>query len=105
MDERDPEVALQPPELAAHAHAKEGVQGRERLVEEEHRGIGDERAGERDALLLSAGELRGHALHVPFHMDEAELPSAASWRSGFGTPRIRRLNATLSRQFRCGNSA
>jgi hypothetical protein len=33
------------------------VERAERLVEEQHRGVVDERAGQRDALLLAAGEL------------------------------------------------
>ena len=73
VDEGDPEVALQPPELPAHAHAQERIQGGERFVEQEHRGVGDERAGERDPLLLPAGELRGHALPVVVHVDQLEL--------------------------------
>ena len=36
VDERDPEIALQSPELPAHAHPQEGVQGGQRLVEQEH---------------------------------------------------------------------
>ena len=62
-----------PLELTAHAHAKEGVQGGEQLVEQEYRGVGDERPRERNPLLLPAGELRGHALPVVAHVDEIEL--------------------------------
>ena len=54
VDEADPELALQPSKLSAHANPQERVQGRERLVEQQDPGIGDEGAGERDALLLSA---------------------------------------------------
>ena len=74
VDERDPEVALQSAKLPAHAHPQEGVEGGERFVEQKHRRVGDECARERDTLLLPAGELRGHALHVVAHVDQIELP-------------------------------
>ena len=43
--------------LAAHLQAQELVERRQRLVEQQHARVGDQRAGERDALLLAAGEL------------------------------------------------
>ena len=48
-------------EVAAHL----GVQGAERLVEQEHARLDGERSGEGDALPLAAGELRRIALLKP----------------------------------------
>ena len=49
-------------DLRAHARAEAGVKVRERLVEQEHDGLLDERPTERDALLLAARELARLAL-------------------------------------------
>ena len=54
VHERDPDLALEGLELELHLLAQLEVEGAERLVEEEHGGPVDERAGERDALLLAA---------------------------------------------------
>src|SRR5205085_6954086 len=60
--EGDAEARLQMLELNLHRAAKLGVQRRKRLVEKEHlRSIYD-RASQRNALLLAAGELAGHAM-------------------------------------------
>ena len=56
-DGGDARLALDPADLVAHRGAQLCVQVRQRFVEEEHGRFHDERAGERDALLLSAGEL------------------------------------------------
>ena len=49
-----------------------GVEGAEGLVEEEHARLDGERAGERDALALAAGELRRVAVLEPAQLDEVE---------------------------------
>ena len=103
---RDAELALQALQFLAHAHAQKRVERRQRLVEQQHLRLGDQRARQRDALLLAAGELRRQALGELLHLDQFEelrAPSRAARPSP--TPRIFRLNATLSRQLRCGNSA
>jgi hypothetical protein len=56
-DHRRPEAFLQTLQLDAHLVAQEGIEVRQRLVEQEHAWLGDERASERHALLLAAGEL------------------------------------------------
>ena len=66
-----PSSGLEPLQLAAHAQPQELVERRERLVEEQHARIGDQRAGERDALLLAAGELRRHAVGEGAHVHAA----------------------------------
>ena len=62
VDRRDAEPVLQLAQLDAHVGAQLGVEVRERLVEQQHRGLEHEGARQRDALLLPAGELRGAAL-------------------------------------------
>ena len=57
VHERDADLCLDPLELDLHLSAELEVQGPERLVEEEHVGLVDERARNRDALLLAAREL------------------------------------------------
>ena len=57
-DGGDAEPPLQVADLAAQARPDARVERRKRLVEEEQAGRQSERAGERDALLLAAGELR-----------------------------------------------
>ena len=54
----DAQPALQRQDLAPHVGTKLRVQVRQRFVHQADRRLGDDRAAERDALLLSAGELR-----------------------------------------------
>ena len=54
---RQPELAQQLLQLAAHGDLRVRVERRERLVEEQHARVARERAGERDPLALAAGEL------------------------------------------------
>ncbi len=55
--ERDADGALHVLQLGLHVGAQLQVERAERLVEQQHLGAVDERAGERDALLLAAREL------------------------------------------------
>src|SRR6185437_16701618 len=57
VDERDPELVLDRLQLELHLLAELEVEGAERLVEEQHARVVDERARERDPLLLAAREL------------------------------------------------
>ena len=45
---------MQAADLEAHLLAQIGVEVRERLVEQQHRGLDDDGAGQRHALLLAA---------------------------------------------------
>jgi len=54
------EAALQVADFAAHLRAQLGVEVGERLVEQQHAWLDDDRARERDALLLAARELMRH---------------------------------------------
>ena len=72
VDERDADRLLERLELELQVLAQLGVQRTERLVEQQHRRVEHERAGERDALLLAAGELAGPALGVVGHLHQLE---------------------------------
>ncbi len=67
-----PNWRLKPAQLLAHANPQERVERRKRLVEQQHRRIGDEGAGECDALLLAAGKLRRQPLGQHLHLDQAQ---------------------------------
>ena len=58
VHERDADLLLDALELDLELAAQAQVERAERLVEQERARAVDERAGERDALLLAAGELR-----------------------------------------------
>ena len=58
--------------LGANRLAQRGVERGEGLVEEDERGVGGERTGEGDALLLPAGQLVGAAVPEPAQPDEVE---------------------------------
>ena len=55
-DRGDAEIAQQAAQLDLHGLAQLAVERAERLVEQQQRGLHDDRARDRDALLLSAGE-------------------------------------------------
>ena len=57
-----PSSLLHAPQLAAHAQPQILVQRRERLVQQQHARVGDQRARQRHALLLAAGKLRRQAV-------------------------------------------
>ncbi len=59
VDRGDAELALQPLELVPQVLAQLGVEVGQRLVEQQQRRLDDQRAGQREALLLAAGELGG----------------------------------------------
>ena len=54
VNEGDADLALQRLELGLHLLAQLEVQGAERLVEQQHLGLVDQRPGERDPLALAA---------------------------------------------------
>ena len=57
VDEGDAELLLHAAQFAAHAQAQIFVERRQRLVEQQHARIGDQRARQRHPLLLAAREL------------------------------------------------
>ena len=72
VDGGDAQRLLDAADFRAHGDAQLGVEVGERLVKEQHARLHDHRAGERDALLLAAGELVGHALLHAGQLDEIE---------------------------------
>ena len=72
VDERRAELVLDPLQLELHLLAELHVERAERLVEQERRRTVDERARERDALLLAARELLRPAALEPSSVDDAE---------------------------------
>ena len=59
-------------DLGPHLDAQLGVEVRQRLVEQEQARMHDERARDRDALLLAARELRGIAILVARQLHELQ---------------------------------
>ena len=62
VDHRQPQLALQLAQFMAHVLAQLRVQVGQRLVHQAHLGLRHQRAAQRHALLLAAGQLRGLAL-------------------------------------------
>ena len=62
VDRRVAVGVVQAADLEAHLLAQVGVEVRQRLVQQQGLGLHDQRAGERDALLLAARQLGGIAL-------------------------------------------
>ena len=72
VDERDADLLLDRLELDLHLLAELEVERAERLVEEQHARPVDERAGERDALALAAGQLARLARLVALEADHPQ---------------------------------
>ena len=106
VDRGHAELALDAAELELHLLAQLAVERGQRLVEQQEVGLEHQRAGDRDALLLPAGQLVRPALAEPAEPDErrdSARPAPAIARAS--KPRIRSGKATLSAAVRCGNSA
>ena len=84
VHERDPDLLLEGLELELHLLAQLEVQRAQRLVEEQHGGVVDQRPGQRDALLLAARELPGPALLVAGQAHELEGLAHAPRLVGLG---------------------
>ena len=72
VDSRDLELALQPFELEAHAVAQLRIEVRQRLVEQQQRRFHDERARQRETLLLAARQLRRVAIRQFLELHRVE---------------------------------
>ena len=105
VDERDPDLVLDALQLELHLLAELQVERAERLVEQEDARVVDERARERDALLLAARELLRLALPRTLEADELEHLGDAPFSSAFGTPFRSSPKPTLSSIDMCGKSA
>ena len=84
VHERDADVLLDALELDLELLAQPQVERAERLVEQQRPRAVDERAGERDALLLAAGELSRLALAEAAELDELERLADALGDLGLG---------------------
>ena len=70
IEDSDIQLLLQGLDLKAHLLTQIGIQIRQRLIEEQERGLADKRTRERDALLLAARELRRQTFFQPLHPDD-----------------------------------
>ena len=70
MDEGDAEVALEALEFGPHLDPQERIERRQRFVEQQDRRVGDERTGQGNALLLTAGQLRRQSVGEALHGDK-----------------------------------
>ena len=106
VDERDPDLLLDPLQLALHLLAQLQVERAERLVEEQHLRVVDDRAGERDPLALAARELHRLALAEALEPDERQrLLRARAAAPAASTPFTRSPYSTFSATVMCGKSA
>jgi hypothetical protein len=72
VHDREPEPLLELADLLAHLAPQPRVEVRQRLVEQQDRGLEHERARDRDPLLLAARELGRQAVVVAFESDGGE---------------------------------
>ena len=87
VDEGDADLLLDALELDLHLLAELQVERAQRLVQEQHPRVHHQRAGERDALLLAAGEHRGPVRLPAGHLHQLERFPGLAWRSGLPTLR------------------
>ena len=101
-----PTRALDLAQLDLHLLAQLGVEIGERLVEQQDARLDDQRAGQRDALLLAARHAPRKAVGEGGEADQRQASRLTrASRSALATPRISRPNATFSAAVMCGNSA
>ena len=103
VHEGDADVGLDALQLDLHLAAQLEVEGAERLVEEQHLGPVDQRPGQRDPLLLAAGELGGRRAGVRPSSTSSSI--SRDLLLDVLDSRRRRPKATFSEIVRCGNSA
>ena len=70
VDDRRFQALMEPGDFGPHLHAELGVEIRERLVEQEHLRLADDRPAERHALPLAAGELARTAFEERFDRED-----------------------------------
>ena len=66
---------MEPLQFIAHFQTQFGIQIGKRLVHEQHAGLGSQRPGDGHTLLLTAGQLRGIAVHEHTDFDDAGHPA------------------------------
>ena len=103
VDHRRLELVVQPGELDPHLHAQGGVEVGERLVEQEHLGLPDDGAADRDALALAARQLLGLAVEQLVELQDARrLADLARRAPPSDTPARRSEKPMLSPTVMCG---
>ena len=70
VDEGDAQLFLQALELKLHLAAELQIQRAQRLIQQQQFRFWRKRAGDGDALTLTAGKLAGHALCIIFHLHQ-----------------------------------
>ena len=105
VDERDADLALDRLELDLHLLAELEVERAERLVEEQDLRAVHDRARERDALPLTAGQLGRLAVAESREPHHLSASAARSRRSPFLTFLTMSPYSTFSCTVMCGNSA
>ena len=117
VDERDPDLLLERLQLDLERLSQLRVERAQRLVQQQHRRVQDERPGERDPLLLAARELRrlpasrsrsAARARAPLPTRSLDLVLGHAWRAGGRRRRCRtRSGAGTARSSgtRCSRSA
>ncbi len=97
---------MDPRQLRLHLLAQLEVERAERLVEEQDGGLLGQRPGERDPLLLAAGQLGGQPIDEPAQPDQLEvLTRPVRSISAVPRPSIRSPKATFWATVMCGKRA
>ena len=84
VQEGDADAFLQRLQFDLERAAQLRVERAERLVEQQHGRVEDERAGQRDPLLLAAGQLTRPPLRERGHLDQVESLVHAAFDIGLG---------------------
>ena len=93
----DAEPLLHRADLVAHPAAQTLVEVAQRLVEQQHLRLADQRPGQRDPLLLAAGERRRRAVGEIGEADHVQRVHRRARGRGLLRPRARRRAAGTSR--------
>ena len=103
VDRRGAQPLVQLLELDPHLHAQLGVEVGQRLVEQEHLRVAHDRAAQRDALALAAGELARLALEQFADAEDlGRLVDALARSRAWRTCASCRPKAMLSNTLMCG---
>ncbi len=105
VDDRQRQALLQLADLLAHLPAQPRVQVRQRLVEQQDRGLEHERARDGHALLLAAGELGRQAVGKPVEADGRERRARALLRGRLRRRGRRRARSGRSPAPTCAGTA
>ena len=100
-----PPLLLQDADLARHLLAQRGIQVGQRLVEQQHARLDRQRARQRDALLLAAGQLARQARGERLELGQAQHLGHARLRGGRRHAPHLQPERDVARHRRCGNSA